>query len=222
MRLRSGSSDLALLWLWRRPAAAAPIWTLVGELPCAAGVILKRKGKKKSLQSNVLGILCISLFLQREKVFQVFMIILTSGGKNHDTEGQMQIFLLQMSVYYWGKIIFFHAIICFWVHICSWFLLACPDWWPAEVPCWGHRGHPLALGNVAGKTCFPFKSLKLLNQFVVLRVLAYAPLILLAWLFNWVFCLRLNKFSKSPSDIINRGRWKCFCGPLIRTTWSSV
>ena len=37
--------DLVLLWLWRRPVAAAPIrpW----EPPHAAGVTLKKKKKKK-------------------------------------------------------------------------------------------------------------------------------------------------------------------------------
>ena len=36
-------SDLVLLWLWRRPAAVAPIQPLAWELPCAAGAALKRK-----------------------------------------------------------------------------------------------------------------------------------------------------------------------------------
>ena len=36
-------SDLALLWLWCRPAAAVPIQPLAWELPYAAGVALKRK-----------------------------------------------------------------------------------------------------------------------------------------------------------------------------------
>ena len=35
-------SDLALLWLWYRPAAAAPILPLAWELPYAAGVALKK------------------------------------------------------------------------------------------------------------------------------------------------------------------------------------
>ena len=36
-------SDPVLLWLWCRPAAAAPIGPLAWELPHAAGVALKRK-----------------------------------------------------------------------------------------------------------------------------------------------------------------------------------
>ena len=42
-------SDLALLWLWRRPAATAPIRLLVWEPPFVRGVALKRQktGKKK-------------------------------------------------------------------------------------------------------------------------------------------------------------------------------
>ena len=37
------SSDLMLLWLWCRPAAAAPIRPLAWELPCASGAVLKSK-----------------------------------------------------------------------------------------------------------------------------------------------------------------------------------
>ena len=39
-------SDLALLWLWCRPVAKAPIGPLAWEPPCAMGVALKRKTKK--------------------------------------------------------------------------------------------------------------------------------------------------------------------------------
>ena len=43
-------SDLALLWPWHRPAAAAPIQPLARELPCAVDVALKGpKGKKKEM-----------------------------------------------------------------------------------------------------------------------------------------------------------------------------
>ena len=37
--------DLALLWLWSRPAATAPIGYLAWEPPCAAGEALKRPKK---------------------------------------------------------------------------------------------------------------------------------------------------------------------------------
>ena len=36
-------SDLALLWLWHRPAATAPMRSLAWGLPYAAGAALKRK-----------------------------------------------------------------------------------------------------------------------------------------------------------------------------------
>ena len=42
-----GNSDLLLLWLWCRLAAAPPIQPLAWEFPCAAGSALKRKKKKK-------------------------------------------------------------------------------------------------------------------------------------------------------------------------------
>ena len=36
-----------LLWLWCRPAAAAPVQPLAWEPPCATGVALKKKSAKK-------------------------------------------------------------------------------------------------------------------------------------------------------------------------------
>ena len=39
--------DPALLWLWRRPAAVAPIGPLTWEPLCAAGAAIKRPKKKK-------------------------------------------------------------------------------------------------------------------------------------------------------------------------------
>ena len=38
--------ELALLWLWHRPAATAPIQLLAWEPPYAVGVALKKKKKK--------------------------------------------------------------------------------------------------------------------------------------------------------------------------------
>ena len=39
--------DLALLWLWHRPAAVAPIQPLAWGPPYAKGVALKKKKKRK-------------------------------------------------------------------------------------------------------------------------------------------------------------------------------
>ena len=46
---RRSSSEPALLWLWYRPVATAPIQTLAWEHPYAEGVALKRKKKKEGL-----------------------------------------------------------------------------------------------------------------------------------------------------------------------------
>ena len=43
---RGYSSDPALLWLWRRPLAAAPIGPLAWEPPYATGVALEKTNKK--------------------------------------------------------------------------------------------------------------------------------------------------------------------------------
>ena len=39
------TSDPTLVWLWHRPAAAAPIGPLAQELPYAAGAALKKSKK---------------------------------------------------------------------------------------------------------------------------------------------------------------------------------
>ena len=50
---RRGGSDLALLWLWQRPAAAAPIPPLAWELPYATGVApLKTQTTKNTFRPS--------------------------------------------------------------------------------------------------------------------------------------------------------------------------
>ena len=53
--------DLALLWLWCRPAATAPIRPLAREPPYAAGVAVKRK-KKKDLAMSTVHISSLGIF----------------------------------------------------------------------------------------------------------------------------------------------------------------
>ena len=43
-------SDLSLLWLWHKSAAAAPIRPLAWKIPYAAGAALKRQKKKKKVK----------------------------------------------------------------------------------------------------------------------------------------------------------------------------
>ena len=52
VKLSDVGSDLALLWLWCRLAAAAPILPLAWELPYAAGTAMKRKKKQTNKQAN--------------------------------------------------------------------------------------------------------------------------------------------------------------------------
>ena len=49
---RRHGSDLALLWLWRSPAAAAPIRPLAWEPPYAVGKPLKKQKKKKIVMAE--------------------------------------------------------------------------------------------------------------------------------------------------------------------------
>ena len=45
--------DLALLWLWHRLAAVAPIPPLAWELPYAVGAALKKKKKEKKSRHTI-------------------------------------------------------------------------------------------------------------------------------------------------------------------------
>ena len=53
-------SDLALLWLWCRPAATAPIQPRAWKPPYATGVALKIKKEKEKKKSSI----SISIFSQ--------------------------------------------------------------------------------------------------------------------------------------------------------------
>ena len=57
--------NLALLWLWYKPATAAPIQPLPWELPYAAGVALKKDTPPKK---NLLG-----LFIPLPPVISIFI-----------------------------------------------------------------------------------------------------------------------------------------------------
>ena len=48
--------NLALMWLWCKPAAAAPIQLVAQELPFAIGVALKRRKKKEINGSSSCGL----------------------------------------------------------------------------------------------------------------------------------------------------------------------
>ena len=50
---RRHGSDPALLWLWLRPAAAAPLSPLAWELPYAAHATLRTKKKEKRKKWSV-------------------------------------------------------------------------------------------------------------------------------------------------------------------------
>ena len=48
--------DPELLWLWRRPVAAAPIRPLAREPPHAVGAALKKKKRKKKVLKVYLSV----------------------------------------------------------------------------------------------------------------------------------------------------------------------
>ena len=52
---RRQGSDLALLWLWCRPGAVAPIRPLAWEHPYAVGEALKRQKDQKKERISILS-----------------------------------------------------------------------------------------------------------------------------------------------------------------------
>ena len=75
------SSDLALLWLWCRPAATTPIQPLSWELPYATGVALKDKKKKKKKKPKLVSEQDgINSFLPRPP----FLITLKNSGQTQE------------------------------------------------------------------------------------------------------------------------------------------
>ena len=54
-------SDLVLLRLWPKLAASAPIGLLAWKLPCALGLALKKKKKKRNLltESQIAMAVCV-------------------------------------------------------------------------------------------------------------------------------------------------------------------
>ena len=53
--------DLALLWLWWRPAAAAPIGPLAWDPPYATGATLKSKNNNKNPFYCEMVVVCMQL-----------------------------------------------------------------------------------------------------------------------------------------------------------------
>ena len=63
--------DLALLCLWHRPAATAPIQTLPWEAPCVVGVALKLKKRKE--RNSILTQKLTKVWVHKmEQLFQSF------------------------------------------------------------------------------------------------------------------------------------------------------
>ena len=69
-------SDLMLLWLWRNPAAIAPIGPLAWDRPYAAGMALKSKNQSLSQdiersQYRLGSIVCLFFVSIKEKILNV-------------------------------------------------------------------------------------------------------------------------------------------------------
>ena len=83
------SSDLALMWLWCRPAAVVPIWPLAWELPYAMGAALKKQEKKISIamysHSLILSPAKFNLLLISSKVFLPYTWWFFSLGVNFES-----------------------------------------------------------------------------------------------------------------------------------------
>ena len=82
------SSDASLLWLWHRPAAAAPIQPLAWELPYAASATLKSKNKQKTQKTTAPP----TVYLHIKKHFKSCFSTLMSINRRMDREGMVHIY----------------------------------------------------------------------------------------------------------------------------------
>ena len=73
-------SDLDLLWLWRRPAAIAPIGPLAWEPPCAAGAALEKAKKACFHRRDVVRIGQELPFTQSHQLFTCGPMVLLSDS----------------------------------------------------------------------------------------------------------------------------------------------
>ena len=67
---RRCSSDPALLWLWHRPEAKAPIRPLAWEPPYAEGAALEKAKRKK--KKNLMPFAITFFFIIKENVLQPY------------------------------------------------------------------------------------------------------------------------------------------------------
>ena len=72
--------DPELLWLWHRPAAAAPIQPLAWELPYATHAALKSKKRKKKFP-NVFSFILSQTFPSLQIIFKQIIDILSFAPK---------------------------------------------------------------------------------------------------------------------------------------------
>ena len=68
--------DLALLWLWHRPVATAPIRPLAWEPPYAVDAALKGQKIKKKKKSKKPGLLIFSLLSFESSLYPLVSLLL--------------------------------------------------------------------------------------------------------------------------------------------------
>ena len=76
-------SDLALLWLWYKPAVVAPIRPLVWEFPYAVGTALQKKTVHSSPQQMA------GLIMKTAPGVPVVAQWLTNPTRNHEVAGSV-------------------------------------------------------------------------------------------------------------------------------------
>ena len=99
--------DLALLWLWHRPAATALTRPLAWEPPYALGVALKRKKTKKRKERKTVG--------QATKNFQVILASDSAGPRPYHLDSSS--FLLPRT---WFSFSGLYSWVCWLLKVALW------------------------------------------------------------------------------------------------------
>ena len=82
---RRNGSDPALLWVWLRPAAAAPMQPLAWEPPYAVGVDLKKKNRGREIFRDLVSeILNIKAFWRNVRLYGFHLVCISSVQRSTD------------------------------------------------------------------------------------------------------------------------------------------
>ena len=131
------SSDLALLWLWRRPAAAALIRPLAWEPPYATGASLEKAKRPKKIISIIFSMDDTQIYLQVDHFIICFFVCFNLRTSFWDNSSSFLDSFWRWIKWWWLTLLGF--LFCFsFTRMCFYFTLVHvkPDLQSTFILCW--------------------------------------------------------------------------------------